>query len=58
MATKRVYRFAVEWAYDNGSHQKGDLVSRHTTYELAEKACKNDCGFFRIVELPREDGSR
>lgn len=40
---KKKYQWKVVWAYDYGlSFKKGDLVSRHTTQELAEKKAKGN----------------
>ncbi len=48
---KRNCKWEVYWNYSRGTHQAGERVSRHVTYEAAEKKCKNDCGFWAIREV-------
>jgi hypothetical protein len=34
---RRKYNYALYYMHDTGSHKRGEVVSRHTTYALAEK---------------------
>jgi len=47
---KREYKYYVVLAYECWAGQRGELMSRHTTYELAERAAKQlDNSVTRIV---------
>jgi len=56
---QRDYRYLLVFSYDSGSYENGDVLSTHSTYELAQKASKKSGynTFLRILEEVLVDGT-